>query len=336
MDWVILAGTVGHEVPWTRGLPRPLLPLPGTTLLEALLDMFRHSSEGSCTICANGHTDLYTKHVQSGRTLTHSIGFFEDSVPRGPAGCLKACASRLTGRSILVAGGAVWLEDDPDWMLEQHAAQGNVLTVFCSREKPETRSRSGTLWKPAGIYCCEPAVLEFIQDEGYQDLKEQLIPALQRSGLRVGAVPLTLTTCEVSDWPTYLRVLCRVLTTSRFESAGYHQVAPDIWVGDDVEIAPRARIVGPVLLGHRCLIEDEAVVVGPAIVGNGVQVGRGCWVIRSVLPDHWRCPAGAPIVDQFLPGGDRTAALKREPGTGTEAFGALAPAAANDRTAAFT
>ncbi|MFQ5494077.1 MAG: sugar phosphate nucleotidyltransferase [Phycisphaerae bacterium] len=301
MDWVILAGTVGHEVPWTRGLPRPLLPLPQATLLDALMHKFRNSSPGSCTICANGHTELYTNYVLGEGRPDHGVGFFEDSIPRGPAGCLKACENRLTGAPILVIGGSVWLDDQPERMLAQHRAAGNTLTVFCTQEKNITPSRSAALLKPAGVYCCEPEVLSYIQPEGYQDLKEQLIPALQRSGRRVGAVALIEETCEVSDWPTYLRVLQQVLSSERFDTADYRQLAKDIWVGRDADIADSARLVGPVVIGHRCTLGAGTAVVGPAIIGDDCRIGEDSWLIRVVLPNELHCPDGTSIIDQLVP-----------------------------------
>ena len=193
------------------------------------------------------------------------------------------------------------MDDDPKWMLQQHLAQGNVLTVFCVKDPGAARPRRAALLRSAGVYYCEPVVLDFIRSEGYQDLKEQLIPALQRSGHRVGAVTLKQATCEVSDWPTYLSVLTYTLSKGRFDNSGYRELAPGVWGGEGVTIEPRARIVGPVLLDHGCTVEDDAVVLGPAIVGKECHLESGSWVIRAVLRDRMQCRKGTSIVDQFVP-----------------------------------
>jgi len=300
VDLVILAGTVGPGAPWARGLLRPVLPLPGTTIIEALLKNLREVFDGTCTICANSHTGPIASRLGRDASLASQVEFFEDPIPRGTAGCIKACESRIRGDVIFVAGASVWLEDDPLWMIEQHRAQGNALTVFCTRGAAGIGARQNGQFKPVGLYCCDPVVMDFIPEVGYRDLKEQLVPALQRAGLRVGAVVLQHQTCEVSDWETYLHAVTRALSDSRLQGSGYWQLTPDVWRGEDVEIAPQARVVGPALLGHGCRVADGAVVIGPTILGDGSHVGHGSWLMRVVAPHGARIPAGVTIADQLL------------------------------------
>jgi exosortase len=154
--------------------------------------------------------------------------------------------------------------------------------------------------KPAGIYCCEPAVLDFIRPESYQDLKEQLVPNLQGAGLRVGAVTLRKPACQVSDWRSYNYVLYRALSEGRFQTEGYRELAPGIWCGEEVSVAPDARIVGPALLGHRCRIDGGATVIGPTMLADECHIGTGSWLIRTIAPDRVHCPAGACFIDRFV------------------------------------
>ncbi|MGB2985351.1 MAG: exosortase [Phycisphaerae bacterium] len=299
-DLVILAGTVGPESPWASGVPRPLLPLPGTTIIEALLRNLSDVHSGTCTICTNGSTELIASHVRVDAWFSSRVEFCRDPIPRGTAGCIKACESRIHGDAILVASASVWLEDDPLWMLEQHRATGNALTVFCTRGVAGTGlSQNGQL-KPAGIYCCDPAALGFVPETGYQDIKEQLLPALQNAGLSVGAVTLRHQTREVVDWSTYLHAVERALSHGRFHEDGFRELAPNVWCGQGVEIEPRARIVGPAFLGHRSRIDNDAVVIGPAILGDGSHVGPGSRLLRVVAPRATRFPAGAAVVDRLV------------------------------------
>jgi exosortase len=300
MDLVILAGTIGQDASWTHGCPRPLLPLAGTTLLERLLATFEHNDSAARAVCANGHADVIARHL-AGRNVGRGLMIVEDGIPRGTAGCLKACESLTGADTILLVGASVWFEDDLEWLLEQHRSSGNALTVFCASDAACAGSGFARALKPAGIYCCDRAALEYIRPTGYQDLKEQWVPVLREAGLRVGAVTLRGGSCEVSDWSTYIRVLARSLSDERLAERGYRRLVPDIWCGEDVEIAPQARIVGPALLGHGCKIEDGAVIVGPVILGNGSHVGRNSWLVRVVAAEGVRLPPGSSITDRLIP-----------------------------------
>ncbi len=302
MDWVILAGTMGSEGKWTRGVPRALLPLPGTTLIDRLLDSYRQASDGTCTICANGHTKAIDARVSQAGGVGLRLGFFEDRLPRGTAGCLKACESRLTGETIFLIGAAVWIGDDPSELLKRHRDSNNALTVFCLPQDDTTATNRQSKMRPAGLYCCEPEVLKYVGTGGFQDLKEQLIPALKRAGLRVGALPLAQPALEISDWDSYTRLIDHVLSSAKLEEDGYSCVAPGIWVGRDVHLANTSRIVGPVLIGHGSRVEDDAVILGPTILGDGSFVGRGAILNRVVTGQGLQCGHGSLLVDHLEPG----------------------------------
>jgi len=303
VDLVVMAGTIGPEAPWTNGCPRTLLPLwAGRTLLHSLLDRFEDLPGSMSAVCANGHTDLIAFHT-AGRRSQRRLVLFEDGVPRGAAGCLKAVAPLLTSETLFAACGSVWMDDDPHWMLEQHRAGGNALTVFCTpADGPQAEGRIKLT--PAGVYCCERAALECIRPTGYQDLKEQWIPALQEAGLRVGAVVLPGQTREILAWSAYLRVLEQALSNHALVREGDQEVAPGVWYGEGVHVAPTARIVGPARLEKGCSIAENALVVGPVILGEGSRVGRGAWLVRVISPRRIDVPPGSCVADRLIPSHD--------------------------------
>ena len=300
-DMVVLAGSIGLADGWTNGLPRALLPLPDRTIIGDIVNKLRSSFSGSCTVCVNGSADLYRKHFGTEKVDSDSIHFIEDKLPRGTAGCIKSSEPHLTGQDFFVIGGSVWLEDDPAWMLEEHRRQGNALTIYCIPHQVIARGGADTRLRPAGIFCCTPQVLDYIQANGYQDVKEQLIPALTRDGLRVGAVSLKHQTHQVTDWATYLHAVTRALSSGCFQSGGYGQLAPAVWCGGDVQVAEDARIVGPVLLGQGCTLGPESVVIGPAILGDRCTVGSGAWVVRCVVAPGSSVGKQVTISDYFSP-----------------------------------
>ncbi|MBI4719028.1 MAG: hypothetical protein HY763_14575, partial [Planctomycetes bacterium] len=180
-DLLVLAGSVGVADTWTSGLPRALLPLPGGTVLGDVIVKTSSLTGGSCIVCVNSKRNLYEDWIRRSGEFAGSVRIAADRLPRGTAGCIKDCQPHLTGAPLLIVGGSVWLEDDPEWLLEQHRSQGNALTVFCIPHQVWTDDSPGRRLRPAGLFCCEPEVLQYIPETGYHDLKEQLGPALQRA-----------------------------------------------------------------------------------------------------------------------------------------------------------
>lgn len=289
VDSVVLAGSLGLEPSWTGGLIRPLLPLPGGVVLDHLLARLKRLG-GRTYICANGRTLLILNHFRRGG-LNFTPEVLEDKVPLGTAGCLKMCEPRLRAGTFFVSGGAVWLDDDPEWMLEQHRKSGNVLTVFCGKDPYSPGMAGLNHLRPAGIYCCETSILGHIQGQRFQDIKEQLVPALQREGLKVGSVRLRGNTVEVCDWPTYLDVVSRSLGEFARSEHEYRQLKESVWCGEGVEIAPTAHLVGPLLIGRGSKIGKQATIIGPALVGEFCEVEGRTRIVRSVVPDRVRLPA---------------------------------------------
>lgn len=315
MDWVILAGDWADDTGWTKGLPRPLLPLPRGSVIEALLTKYHASSSGTCTVCANGLTHLVSQHLSSASVAGREIAFLEDKLPLGTAGCLKACEPRSTGASILVIGASVWLEDDPTRLLDAHRRAGNALTVFCTTRSGPAKDMGSSPLCPAGVFCVEPDVLRLIPTHGYQDMKEQLIPSAIRAGMRVGCIPLSYPSQEITGWRAYLNALSRAMTGGSSPGPGVDELAPGIWCGRDVTIAPTARLVAPVLLASGCRVDEGAALIGPTMLGPGCHVGAGAWLIRVVAQARSVFDPASRIIDSLIRRAvPRT--KKREPGIG--------------------
>jgi exosortase len=289
------------EPGWTGGLIRPLLPLPDTTILDNLLARLQRSLGGSgALLCANGRTQLIVDHLQKRATGLAAPRVLEDKVPLGTAGCVKLCEPEIRSSTFFVAGAAVWLDDDPRWMLEQHRGTGNVMTVFCTKEGHMPGLGGSSRMRPAGIYCCEAEVLRHISPGRFQDIKEQLVPALQRAGLRVGAVCLRGRTTEVCDWPAYLRLMSASIQKLERARCAPRRIGESVWCGQGADVAPTAKIVGPVFIGEAARIGGRACVIGPAFIGASCDIQAAARVIRSVVCEKARLRAGI-YADRVVP-----------------------------------
>lgn len=317
-DIVLLSGDVGSGAECAIPFPRTLLPLINGTVLETLVTRLSAITWSTCTVCSNGHTDALRRSAALATRIRPKPYFLADAAPLGPAGCLRACDSEFRGESVFVAGGSTWLEEDPAWMIRQHLAHGNALTVYCTGDTKRALMFGRTALQPSGVYCVQREALSFVKSQGFQDIKEQLIPALRNAGLRVGAVRLRSPVFAVTDWPSYMRALSRACGIGPTPATGFHQLRPGVWCGEGSVVSDTARLSGPIVLGEDCVVEAGVSLNGPVVLGSGSRVGADSSLIRVVAPNSVAFPRGSFVSDRFIGSGQNEAGLVlRQNGRGT-------------------
>jgi len=302
MRAVVLAGSYDHGLcPLTSALPRGLWPLVDRPVVQHVVGRLREQGVRDVAVCANGHSHLFAE-VCSGWPLDDgSLRFYEDRMPRGAAGCVADVAGNWRGESfVVVQANVVFSESLLAEMLACHRSNGADMTVGVRRA-----CGNGHL-EPAGIYVLEPTVLDFISPRSYQDLKEQVIPALVEVGGRV--VPFIVKGGYLSwhDAASYLTAVSAALG----DPGGFglslerlREITPSVFVADDVEIDRTARLFGPLAILDGARIGAGAVLVGPAVVGYGSHVGRKAVLADSVLWGRVRVGDGASVGNSVVGGG---------------------------------
>ena len=315
-DLVVLAGGVGWSAEWPYALSRTLLPVGDRTLLEHLLRGFQPAVDGDTIVCANGEAETIAASLPQSPAADWRLRLHKESVPRGTAGCLRDALGPRREQTCFVTGASLWLDDDPQWLLDQHRRSGHALSVFCAAHPGENGVHSRRLLRPTGLYCCEPDVLPFIRPSGFQDLKEQLVPELLREGIKVGAIAVRSATRELCDWTDYLEVLKRAYSEENFAGTTAKKVSGSAWVSPGATLAPDSRLLGPCFLGTNSHIGPGSTLVGPVSVGAGCRVGSNCTIIRSVLLSGVDLAPGSRCVERIV---ERTprAAVGCRSGAGT-------------------
>jgi NDP-sugar pyrophosphorylase family protein len=344
MKAVMLAGDCGYtQNRLAAAVPRGLWPVFDRPAASHLVDHLRSLGCEDIGICANGACSLFAEALEGCVRNAGALAFVEDQLPRGAAGCVADVAGKLgSDRLIVLQTNMLWNTRLPD-VLTHHTRYNADLTVVV------TTNPSDASLKPAGIYIFEPCVLEFIPSTSYQDIKEQVIPAMMEAGCRVEAFLLPEGHCTWHDTGTYLDALGRALICPELfgiSLAPMREVAPSVHVAPDAEVSPSARVYGPAAVLGGASVQSGAVIIGPAVVGAGSQVGRsavisesilwsdaaiedGCYVSRSVighgaaateaavncavLPSHRKSRWGERRDGRTPPGPSRTSAIIERP-----------------------
>jgi mannose-1-phosphate guanylyltransferase len=166
-------------------------------------------------------------------------------------------------------------------LIADHQASRAAITVVVGADG------AGRL-RPSGVYVFDRRSFSYIPEEGYQDIKERLIPRLYAAGEQVSTHMAQGVAPRVVNADTYLALNQWVV-----ERTSRHREAPDGFrsfgeavLHDSAFVDPTAHLLGPVLLGARVSVQAGATLVGPVSIGPGTTVGLGAVVSRSVVWSH--------------------------------------------------
>ncbi len=302
MTGIVLAGV--HS--WGEGVLenvacRPLLPIASRPLIRHAVDWLGLSGISEAYVCANSHTRILRRCLGDGLGPDVSLKYYEDQMPRGPAGCARDAAILGGGRIFVVVEGTIVPRIELRDLLDAHVESKAALTVAVAGSENASAGVNSPL-EPVGIYVFSRELLPHIPPTGYQDIKETLIPCLHAKGLRV--VPHVVRgdlAPRVSGAESYLAVnhwAVRTMPEDAARQDGYVRVG-EAWVHESARVDPTARLVGPVLIGPDCVVGPGAMMVGPTTIGRGGLIGNQVVISRSALWDGCTVESGA-VLDQCI------------------------------------
>ncbi|MGA2286180.1 MAG: nucleotidyltransferase family protein [Dehalococcoidia bacterium] len=210
MKAIILAAGEGRRLrPLTERVPKPLLPLGGTPLINHLVALLAAHGVTEVAVNLYHRPKAIRDHLGDGSDFGVSITYSHEETLLGSAGAVKKLES-FFDESFFVLYGDVLTDIDLTALAAFHRSRGAALTMAvhetdeperCGiaeaddggavrrfREKPapgETSSR----WANAGVYAVEPSVLRFIPPDSFFDFGDHLIPLLLERGEPVLAYP---------------------------------------------------------------------------------------------------------------------------------------------------
>ena len=290
MKAVILAG--GQDIgkcPLSLVRPRPLFPVPNGVLLQSVLQELGLVDVDEAIICANGKTHVLREHFGANPGGCVGLGYHEDKLPRGAAGCLRDVADSLQHNTFIVIEGGLFIDGGIRALLTEHRRSGNALTIgavpagnWQAGNGTETLHRR---LSPVGIYVVEPDVLRHVPDHGFYDIKEQLVPELLKRNARVRAARFTGLHRRMTNAGSYALFVQEVLSGALGGGAlaKYREVAPHVWVASGASVHPSANVVGPAVIGANSVVERNVTILGPCLISESAAIGEGSTICNSIL-----------------------------------------------------
>jgi len=204
MKAVVLAGGKGARLaPYTRILPKPLMPIGDMPILEVLISQMKRYGIDEIILTVGHLAELLRSFFQDGSRFGIPISYSFEDEPLGTAGPL----AQVHGleRTFLVSNGDVLTTLDIRALMDFHKSEGAAATIAMHRRTVNIdfgvirfNGRNEVvdyIEKPKydydvsmGIYVFEPAVLEYIPRGCYMDFPDLVLKLLE-TGRRVLGFP---------------------------------------------------------------------------------------------------------------------------------------------------
>lgn len=281
---VVLAGSYPNaRLLFDRLRPRPLLPIAQRPIISYPMRWLAGAGVRGITVCTSGPSASLRRVVTDEAGASLPLAFQEDGTPRGTAGSARDAALATDARTFLVVNGTAIPDVDAGSLLRAHAVSGAAVTVVV-RQGSDAQGRG---LSPLGIYIFDRGAFDHVSLDGFQDIKETLLPRLHAAGLLVVTHEAGGALSRVLSTETYLAANERMIPLAIEEArdGDFHRTGSAL-VHASARISPRTRLVGPVIIGAEVRVEDGATLVGPSAIGAGGFVGSGTVLSRSVAWDH--------------------------------------------------
>jgi lipopolysaccharide/colanic/teichoic acid biosynthesis glycosyltransferase/serine acetyltransferase len=292
--------------------PKILLPLANCPLLHYQVRVLAETGVKRLVLCVStGMGERLAAHLDS---LPGSLECQIKETVYGTGGSLKGVEGAIHGKTFWVLNGDLLVSAGLAEMLAFHQQRRAAATVGVSRvwetpwemERVEfdadqriktihrlhpAQERRSTL-RPAGLYLFQAEVLDSIPPDRYFDLKEQLFGPLYQQGAATG----------IWEIPGYCHTITGIgdFFTVNLDILHGRLPVPDLKNlhnfpdnTDEARISASAKVFAPVVLGPGSHVGEEAIILGPTVIGSHCEIGPGVVVNECVILNNARISRGA-------------------------------------------
>ncbi|MBN2560121.1 MAG: NDP-sugar synthase [Phycisphaerae bacterium] len=266
------------------------MPIANRPLITYTLGWLNEGGVRSVSVCANSDTKVLRRCLGAGEPRELAIRYYEDHMPRGPAGCIRDAALETACDTLIVVDGTIMPQAmDLEHLLLAHARSNATMTIVVEAAH-HGGAESGGPTVPVGIYVLAKRALGYIGSSGYQDIKETLVPRLREAGESIVPYVVKVPVPRVMDEESCLAAnswMLEQILQSAHVPEGYRRVGEAL-IHESARVDKKARLIGPVLIGPDTTVEGAVTLIGPTTVGAGCTLCEGAVISRSLFWDGVR------------------------------------------------
>ncbi|MFA6448618.1 MAG: NDP-sugar synthase, partial [bacterium] len=288
MKAVLMAGGEGTRLrPLTLNTPKPLVPVCNKPIMEHILEKMVAAGIKDFISTLYYLGDEITAHFGDGSQWGARMEYSVEETPLGTAGAVKILEDRIDGTYVILSGDSM-MDLDVMEAVKFHKKVGSMATIMLTRV--ETPLEYGVviidndgriirfLEKPGwgevfsdtvntGTYILEPEVFKYMVSGGNYDWSRDIFPMLLAEGQPLFGYVADGYWCDIGSLKQYREVHEDALNGKVKIIPGGKQIKRKVWVGENTVISPKAKIIGPAMIGANCRIKDNAIINEFTIIG---------------------------------------------------------------------
>ncbi|MDA0866387.1 MAG: mannose-1-phosphate guanyltransferase [Cyanobacteria bacterium] len=306
MRAVLMAGGSGTRLrPLTCDMPKPMVPILNRPIAEHIVNLLQRNGVNEIIATLYYLPDVMRDYFNDGHDFgVHMTYAVEEDQPLGTAGCVKNIADLLDETFFVISGDSV-TDFDLQAAVRFHKEKGSKATLVLARvpnpiefgvvitdencaikrflEKPSTSEIfSDTV--NTGTYILEPEVLDYLPADQECDFSKDLFPLLLEKGEPMYGYVADGYWCDVGHLDAYREAQYDVLNRKvEMDLNYYEEKSPGLWIGQNTEIDPTAKIQPPVMIGSNCRIGARVNIESGSIIGDNVTIGNDADLKRPIV-----------------------------------------------------
>ncbi len=329
MKAMVLAAGLGTRLrPLTYEITKPMVPVLDRPVMEHILDLLaRH---GFDEVVANLHYFPDSIRAHFGERLQYRV---EDEL-LGTAGGVRACADFFGDEPFVVISGDALTDIDLGALAQRHRDSGGVATLAV-KQVPDTREygvvlhdRDGRITgfqeKPApeealsnlgncGIYAFSPEIFDYFPARPFVDWAQDVFPVLLANDTPFHIHEAHGYWNDIGSLAELRQGTFDALRGELHLQVEGVEVRPGVTVAGSSPLREDTDADGPVWIGHDVEIGARVRLMGPLVIGDGASIGAGAQLRGSIIFPGTDIAANAILIGAIAGHGGILQSLRRHP-----------------------
>lgn len=303
-----MAGGEGSRLrPLTLNRPKPMVPLVNRPVMGHIVELLKRHGIREIVSTLQYRAEDIQNYFADGAMFDISMNYAIEQAPLGTAGSVKNAQKYLDPHEpfVIISGDAL-TDINLTEIVEFHKRVGAAVTITLYHVPnpleygviitDATGRIERFLEKPSwgevisdtvntGIYVVSPEVLDEFESNVQFDFSKDLFPLLMAKGAPLYGFVGNGYWTDVGNIPEYMRANGDLLAHRVDVGEFGRPVGGEIYIEDDVEIAPDAQLHGPIFLGQGAQIKGGVVIHGPTVIRPFTIIDNRTHIDASLI---WR------------------------------------------------